>query len=254
MGKDILKYRKTGNMIELSREQWAGNHAYISDYPGLLEEVQKYTWTYGKGEHPYLRSSKLNMSLHYFVLSFLYGKENLDQMRLPDNIIEHLDNNGLNCCYDNLHILSSDWNKAKAFTIDKEADQFDGIPSFVTDVYYSHNRKYYQMQIVCNRDIYYCRKSQRPVESFAFQYNGFNNLFIDWLYVYECRDSGRFDITKFHADRMIPKPRPDITIKPEEEGHTLICRDGEWYLVLRPDDEKSPTFISKTAYENLEDI
>ena len=81
------------------------------------------------------------------MLAFLYGADNLEKMLLPDNIIEHLDNNVLNCSYDNLHILSSDRNKGKAFLIDKEVDKFHGIPLFITDVFYSHNRRYYQMQI-----------------------------------------------------------------------------------------------------------
>lgn len=109
-----------GDRISLQREQWKNNYAYISNYPGLLDEVKKYTWTYSVGEHPYLNCRMLNISLHKFVLQFLYGKEKLDEMLEKSNIIEHLDNNGLNCTYENLHVLSSDLNKAKAFTIDKK--------------------------------------------------------------------------------------------------------------------------------------
>ena len=69
-----------GDRIRLQRDQWKNNDAYISNYPGLLEEVKKYTWTYSDGEHPYLKCSKLRVSLHYFVLQFLYGKEKLDEM------------------------------------------------------------------------------------------------------------------------------------------------------------------------------
>lgn len=87
-----------GDRIRLQRDQWKNNDAYISNYPGLLEEVKKYTWTYSDGEHPYLNCSKLRVSLHYFVLQFLYGKDNLDEMLEKSNIIEHLDNNGL-CTY-----------------------------------------------------------------------------------------------------------------------------------------------------------
>ena len=43
-----------GDRIRLQRDQWKNNDAYISNYPGLLEEVKKYTWTYSDGEHPYL--------------------------------------------------------------------------------------------------------------------------------------------------------------------------------------------------------
>ena len=46
--------------VRLQREQWKGNSAYISNYPGLLDEVKKYTWTYSAGEHPYLNCSVLN--------------------------------------------------------------------------------------------------------------------------------------------------------------------------------------------------
>ena len=74
--------------IKLHRKQWESNIAYISNYPGLLDEVKKYTWTYTKGNHPYLNCSVLRMSLHKFVLQFLYGKEKLDEMLGKSNIIE----------------------------------------------------------------------------------------------------------------------------------------------------------------------
>ena len=159
-----LKYEKIGKSYKLMREQWKGKTAFISDYSNLLQEVLKYTWTYSNG---YLRSSKLSVSLHQFVLEFLYGKEKLSQLLSEDCIIEHLDNNGLNCCYDNLHILSADYNKAKAFTIDKTETL--EIPSFILDAFYSHERKYYQLQITFNDNLFYLfQKGQNnylPVEA-----------------------------------------------------------------------------------------
>ena len=117
------KIERIGNMILLKRDQWKDHTATISDYPGLLDEVMKYTWTYYESDHPYLKCGKLNTSLHKFVLAFLYGADQLNHMLNNDNIVEHLDNDGLNCAYDNLHIISADYNKAKAFTIDKERDK-----------------------------------------------------------------------------------------------------------------------------------
>lgn len=256
MSSDKIKFEKIGNTVVLQRNQWKGNKAYISDYPGLLNEVLKYTWSYTLGDHPYLRSSKLNISLHKFVLAFLYGQDNLETMLKPDNIIEHLDNNGLNCAYDNLHILSSDSNKAKAFTIDKEADQYYGIPTFITDIYYSHNKQYYQMQITFNRDLCFVMwKGQTiPIEAFFAQYDDFRNLFIDWLYIYNCRENGKFDISKFHSSRLFAKNRPQITLRPEEYGHVVIQRDGHWYLVIRTDGTDKLAYIAKTAYVNIEQM
>lgn len=78
------KIERIGNMILLKRDQWKDHTATISDYPGLLDEVMKYTWTYYESDHPYLKCGKLNTSLHKFVLAFLYGADQLNQ------ILKHL--------------------------------------------------------------------------------------------------------------------------------------------------------------------
>ena len=173
------KIERIGNIISLKRDQWKDHTATISDYPGLLDEVMKYTWTYYESDHPYLKCGKLNTSLHKFVLAFLYGADQLNHMLNNDNIIEHLDNDGLNCAYDNLHIISADYNKAKAFTIDKERALEPDIPSFITDVYYSHEKHYYQMQVFFNRDVFYNQSNRQPIEELFFQYNDFRSLYID---------------------------------------------------------------------------
>ena len=76
-----VNIRVVGNVIELSRDQWKGHVAKITNDPSLLEEVKKYTWTYKDGEHPYLHNSKLNIYFHEFVLGLIYGRENIDRMQ-----------------------------------------------------------------------------------------------------------------------------------------------------------------------------
>lgn len=58
MGADRMKATVIGNTIELSREQWGGHKAYISNYPGVLDAVQKYTWTYSGEDHGSTSSGK----------------------------------------------------------------------------------------------------------------------------------------------------------------------------------------------------
>lgn len=253
MSTDPIRANKIGQIIELERNQWKGNKAKISDYPGLLEEVQKYTWTFSGDAHPYLRSSKLNMSLHKFVLCFAYGQEKVENMLAHDNIIEHLDNDGLNCTYDNLHIISSDFNKAKAFTIDKMEPSYSGIPHFVTGVYFSHLKRYYQMQVFMNDNLFYDLRDVRspiPIEEMFFLYDDFTNLYIDWLYVLGCREKGLFEISKMHANRVLAKNRPIIEITDEERDHVIIERDGEFYLNLNTSGERLAV-LSKTSYKDL---
>ena len=246
------KIERIGNMILLKRDQWKDHTATISDYPGLLDEVMKYTWTYYESDHPYLKCGKLNTSLHKFVLAFLYGADQLNHMLNNDNIIEHLDNDGLNCAYDNLHIISADYNKAKDFTIDKERALEPDIPSFITDVYYSHEKHYYQMQVFFNRDVFYNQSNGQPIEELFFQYNDFRSLYIDWVYIYGCRQQGAFDLSTFHMSRLYAKNRPIIYLTEDEQDHVFIQRDGQWFLRLNPDGGDKTTFLNKTVYQDLE--
>ena len=246
------KIERIGNMILLKRDQWKDHTATISDYPGLLDEVMKYTWTYYESDHPYLKCGKLNTSLHKFVLAFLYGADQLNHMLNNDNIIEHLDNDGLNCAYDNLHIISADYNKAKAFTIDKERALKPDIPSFITDVYYSHEKHYYQVQVFFNRDVFYNQSNGQPIEELFFQYNDFRSLYIDWVYIYGCRQQGAFDLSTFHMSRLYAKNRPIIYLTEDEQDHVFIQRDGQWFLRLNPDGGDKTTFLNKTVYQDLE--
>ena len=256
MATDRIKSIEIGNDIELSRKQWKGHVAMISNYPGLMKEISKYTWTYSGKEHPYLQSSKLGKSLHRFVLEFLYGQDALEKMLQQGNIIEHLDNDGLNCTYENLHILSSDFNKAKAFTIDNQMDKYQGIPSFITDIYYSHNKNYYQMQITFNKNIYFATTNDitAPIEAFFFQYQDFEELYMDWLYVFRCRQSGLFDVRKFHHNQWKAKFRPQIRLMPEERDNIFIERNGKRYLILNTEDKEKMVYLSKTTYVNLEEL
>lgn len=248
-----------GDMIKLQREQWKGNSAYISNYPGLLDEVKKYTWTYTEGLHPYLNCAKLKMSLHKFVLQFLYGKDRLDEMIGKSNIIEHLDNNGLNCTYENLHILSDDINKSKAFSIDKKnaalkAGKITDIPALITDVYYLHGKKCFQLQVFFNKNIVFNKKTNKPVESFIFHYDDFDNLFIDWLYCFECIKKEEFDVSKTHAVRCFSKDATLIELKENEKDAVVIERDGKSYLVIRTNPEDGPVaFMTHITLKKLED-
>lgn len=243
--EDKLQAKVVGTRIELNRFQWKGNSAYISNYPGLLEYIQQYTWTYANG---YLRCSKLNKYLHWTVLAFLYSAEKLDTMLENSNIIEHLDNNGLNCCYDNLHVLSSDYNKAKAFTIDKAQKQI--LPVYITDVFFDHEKSYYQMQITFNSDMYWNMSTHIPIEAFFAQYSKFEDLYLDWLYVIQSKGSF-FDIQKFHYVNLYAKDSPLIQLKSGEEDSVIIERDGEYYLRLSLEPGNRFACIKKTSYRKI---
>lgn len=252
---ELMTAIKIGDYIELTRAQWKGHTARISDYPGLLNEVQKYTWTYSDNGHAYLNCSKLNTSLHKFVLSYLYGEEALNTVLQKGNIIEHLDNNGLNCSYDNLHILDEDYNKAKAFTIDKQQNEYIGVPSFITDVYYSHINRYYQLQIMFNRNVLWriVDDSYKPVEMLICKYMDFRQLYTDWLDVLEARKEGIIDPTKLNPAKLSFSLRPQIVLTEDEKEQCIIQRDGQYYMILNTDDPHKLSFVRKASFRHIED-
>lgn len=255
MPPKTMDIKKVGNTYELQREQWRGHVAKISADDDLLDEVKKYTWTYSEGTHPYLRNSTIGASLHEFVLFHKYGKEHVKQMQAAGNIIEHLDNDGLNCTYENLHILSDDLNKAKAFTIDKMSkEETEGIPAFVLDVYYSHEEGFFQLQIFFNDDMYFNKETQKAVEMFLCKYQKFDDLYINWFYLLNSRSDRAFEISKFHASQIYAKERPYIRVTPEEANSPMIMRDGVWYLNLDAKvDGKSMTFLNHTSMRKIDD-
>ena len=264
MAKKDMKVEKYGDVYELSRPQWKGNKAHISNYPGLLDKVLKHTWTYKTGDHAYLVTKikgadgrPHTVYLHNFVLSYLFGAEKLAKMLEPYNIIEHLDNDGLNCSYTNLHILSDSLNKAKANTIDKEQKKlFTEIPSFIADVYYAYKRGYFQMQITFNENLVGHKIDGRvlPVESLTLRYWDFYELYIDWLRVIEFKKKHTFDSQAFRPVNMVIKDRPQLDLTDEEKEMPIVVRDGIPYLLLKTEGDNGLAFIVKTAYRNIDDM
>jgi hypothetical protein len=240
-----------GDYIELKRERRRGHSARISNDPELLEKVKQYTWTYTEGKHPYLNSGTLRKSLHRFVLDFVYGAEYVQKMIDEENIIEHLDNDGLNCPYDDLYIVSDNLNKAKAFTIDRmnsEEYTIDCAPAYITDVYYLHDEKKFQMQIFMNDDIFINQATGRVAEMFICWYDIFSDLYLDWLYLLNSKQARKFDVVKFHAKEIGAKDRPYIIISGEEKNYPIIERDGVFYMNLDAQVNGKPIgFIQHTA-------
>ena len=48
-----------------------------------------------------------------------YGDDTFETMKDEGYVVDHMDNDGHNCCIDNLYFLIMDENKAKGMTLDK---------------------------------------------------------------------------------------------------------------------------------------
>lgn len=179
-----VKYRGEDHLV-LRREQWKGREAQISASDELLEEIKKFHWTLrGSAEHPYL-STKSNGELtylHTFVLRWLYGDKQFNEMS-KEMVIDHLDNDGLNCSFENLCLTSNAWNVAKGQIVDDDG-RWTSIPDYIVDAFYLHDQKCYQVQISFNRCMFqFCNQG---VATICLKYCNQSTMITDWMYLNSC--------------------------------------------------------------------
>lgn len=109
-----------------------------------LEEIQSVTWS-KKGD--YLYSNKLKQYLHIYIMRKWYGDECYEKFKSEDYVVDHMDNNGYNCCINNLSFLTSDENKAKGMTVDKMSKEKAYL---ALSLYKDFSTQLYQMTLFFN--------------------------------------------------------------------------------------------------------
>ena len=78
-----------------------------------LTEIQRVTWSQ-KGR--YLYNESLGGYLHIYIMKKWYGDDVYEQMKNDGYVVDHMDNDGHNCCIDNLCFLM-DYPQAYTFNI-----------------------------------------------------------------------------------------------------------------------------------------
>lgn len=109
------KFDVNGEIVYITHEKW-DFIATASMKDEYAEQLMGVTWT-KKGA--YLYSNALETYLHIFIMKKWYGEDKYEQMKAEGYVVDHMDNNGHNCCINNLCFLVEDENKAKGMTVDK---------------------------------------------------------------------------------------------------------------------------------------
>ena len=137
------KFEINGNRVTISHPDWDFS-AFASIKDEYADEIQNVTWS-KKGE--YLYSYKLNMYLHIYIMRKWYGDEVYEKMMEGGCIVDHMDNDGHNCCIENLYFLISDENKAKGFTVDKKSADRSSI---ALSMYRNFDTQLFQITVFFN--------------------------------------------------------------------------------------------------------
>lgn len=141
MSKNVFEI--CGDIIFISHPKW-DFVAIASIKDSYVQELQSVTWS-KNGD--YLYSDKLKQYLHIYVIRKWYGDDMYEKMKEDGYVVDHMDNDGHNCCINNLCFLINDENKAKGMTIDKMSAEKSHI---ALSMYKDFETKLFQITIVFN--------------------------------------------------------------------------------------------------------
>ncbi len=109
------RFDRNDDIVLISHPEW-GFVASASIRDDYAEELQSVSWSQ-KGN--YLYSSKLGMYLHIYIARKWYGDDVYEKMKVDGYVVDHMDNDGYNCCINNLCFLMNNENKATGLTVDQ---------------------------------------------------------------------------------------------------------------------------------------
>lgn len=137
------KFSINDNIVTITHPDWdfCATATIRDDY---AEEFQAVTWS-KKGD--YLYNEHLGGYLHLYIMRKWYGEEVYEQMKSDGYVVDHMDNNGYNCCIENLAFLKENENLAKGFTVDQYSEEKTHIALTLCRDF---DTKHYQITIAFN--------------------------------------------------------------------------------------------------------
>lgn len=223
-------FTRYGDEIHIYREGWnaVAFTTYREDY---YDELTSATWRENNG---YLVNGRLGY-LHRYIMGKWYGDEMLTTMTQSGWVVDHMNNNSFDCRISNLEFLPTRHNVAKGQTVDVEAAEMRHHLALTLCKDFSTG--YYQMHLGCNDQIILLDSNagpSRPLAKLKFLYNCDYRIVIndarDILLNYEL--SNKVNIGKLHFIDWKAEFFEDIVLTEEENGRSIIERDGKYYLVI----------------------
>ena len=170
--------RKPKYNIELRREHGCINFllkdfqvmAYTEDEDKLWELIASQKWTIQlkDGKPRYLYSYTCKKTLHQMVVDYYFGENVREKAYAKNMIIEHLNNNGLDCRISNLYFLHDIKNKYKGNYFDKKSGE--ALPIFALRVFHIINNSTFQITIGFTANANFSIDKTKPIQSIKFLY------------------------------------------------------------------------------------
>lgn len=235
--KSKNKFDVINGEIHITKDDWPiiGMATYREDY---YEELTSKTWTLTKAnsdtdDKGYLSNETLGL-LHRYIVAKWYGEDVLEEMTAKGYVVDHMNNNHVDCRISNLEFLKKAYNTAKgqAFDVDSKAMEHH----IAVNLFKDFSTDCYQMTIGCNDDIVGMTSDGKKyhIVVVLLLYNCDYSIVINdaenMLRVYETE--GRIDVSKTYAREIKIRKAVDIQLTEEEKNGAVVIRDGVPYLIL----------------------
>lgn len=174
-------------------------------------------------------------SLHRVVMEYWYGKECCSEMIKKDFVIDHIDNNGFNCLYENLAFLSRSKNwHYKGNYYDKE--RIETIPIAAVNIMKKMGGDKFQITVGFNVPLVNSQGQQFSKAFFVYDTKDYDLVLSDALTLIESAKKGEIDFRNIRCDRYKLEPFYLVKIDgtPPQSG-SIINANGEILIAHRFD-------------------
>lgn len=229
----------TGDIIWITRPEWhrAAQATYREDY---YSELTSHTWYLQNGDYP--SNATLGGGLHRYMMAKWYGEQMLKSMTAQGYVVDHMNNDHMDCRICNLEFYKKSRNTAKGQYLDKEAPRQLGI---ALSIFKDFDTGCYQITIGCNETI--TTPDKRLVNTIKLLYSHSYSIVV--------LDAEKI-LTQFEDERIIDLSNlsmcdchiefaPQLNLTEEEKQQAFVWRNGVPYLILG----NGHTFINEVAYE-----
>lgn len=142
------KVTHDNNKITIHRPSYK-SLAFTTYAEDLYKKISSVTWSVKRTKmgKEYLDSSKYG-SLHRLVFIYFYGDDVLAEAYKNDYVIDHLDNDGYDCSYENLALIPRKENFSKGLTYDIE--RIEAMNKYSINITRDMDTKEFQISVIFN--------------------------------------------------------------------------------------------------------
>lgn len=205
--------------------------AFVTYTEDLYNMVVSTTWTRVTSDtgKEYLKSVKYGF-LHQLVINYFYGVDVLNEAYKNNYVIDHLDNNGYECTYENLTLIPKNENSAKGLTYDIE--RAESIHKYAINITKDFDTGEFQISVAFNQRANIKIEDEIvPLATLYLRYGtDYKTAFIDARSILnDLNNNGSLNISNLHHNGLDYKKAEVVFATHEQIASGLVIKDGQIY-------------------------